>query len=101
MRTRAKMTEPSTPQPGIPLTLPQGEVEDVFQATEEVRKAGFPTVPAELLAAVLAAERDNPDSRPAAVRAVARAIDAYLADHPVASAMSSAIKDAERGGTAS
>lgn len=75
------MTDPSTPHEA-PLTLPQAQVEDVFQATEQVRVAEFPTVPADLLAAVLAAERDNPDSRQAAARAVGRVIDTYLADHP-------------------
>jgi len=74
-----KMTE-SSPRPA-PFTLPQAQGEDVFQATEEVRAAEFPAVPADLLAAVLAAERDNPDSRQAAARAVGRVIDSYLADH--------------------
>lgn len=75
------MTDPSAPEEA-PLTLPQAQVEDVFQATEEVRATEFPTVPADLLAGVLAAERDNPDSRQAAARAVGRVIDTYLADHP-------------------
>ena len=74
------MTEPPPPAEA-PLTLPQAQVEDVFEATEEVRAAEFPAVPADLLAAVLAAERDNPDSRQAAARAVGRVIDTYLADH--------------------
>lgn len=75
------MTEPP-PQPAAPFTLPQAQGEDVFQATEEVRAADFPAVPPDLLAAVLAAERDNPDSRQAAARAVGRVIDSYLAEHP-------------------
>ncbi len=74
------MTDPLTPDEA-PLTLRPAQVEDVFQATEEVRAAEFPTVPADLLAGVLAAERDNPDSRRAAARAVGRVIDTYLADH--------------------
>jgi hypothetical protein len=72
------MTEASSP----PLKLPQPPAEDVFTATEEVRKTDFPNVPAELLASVLAAEQDNPDNRSAAARAVGREVDAWLADHP-------------------
>jgi hypothetical protein len=73
------MTEPATPDPpGEPL-LAASQVEDVFVATEEVRATDFPDVPAELLASVLAAERDNPEDRTAAQRAVGRVIDAYLA----------------------
>jgi hypothetical protein len=75
------MTEPPPPA-AAPLTLPPAQVEDVFQATEEVRAADFRAVSAGLLAAVLGAERDNPDSRQAAARAVGRVIDTYLADHP-------------------
>jgi hypothetical protein len=76
------MTEPSPPQTSTPLTIARSPAEDVFAATEQIRMVEFPTVPAELLAAVLAAEQDNPDSRPTAVRAVGRAVDRYLADHP-------------------
>lgn len=72
------MTEPAIP----PLKLPQPPAEDVFTATEEVRVADFPNVPSELLAAVLAAEQDNPDNRIAAARAVAREVDAWLTAHP-------------------
>lgn len=75
------MTDPSTTDE-TPLTLPRAQVEDVFQATEQVRAADFPTVPAELLAEVLTAERDNPDSRQTAARAVGRVIDTYLRDQP-------------------
>lgn len=80
------------------MELSRPQVEDVFEATEGVRAAEFPTVPADLLAAVLTAERDNPDSRPDAARAVQRAVDSYLADHPAES--SSTATDAE-GGTSS
>ncbi|GIL29178.1 hypothetical protein NUM_44320 [Actinocatenispora comari] len=71
------MTNPSGP----PLRLPQPPEEDVFTATEEVRAADFPNVPAELLVAVLTAEQNNPDNRSAAARAVAQVVDAWLIDH--------------------
>lgn len=95
------MTEPSTPPATTPLILPQARVEDVFQATEEVRASDFPTVPAELLAAVLAAERDNPESRPVAARAVARAVDDYLVDHPAKPDTGPGGQRAVSGGTVS
>lgn len=63
--------------------LSAARVEDVFADTEEVRAADYPNVPAQLLADVLAAERDNPDNRTAAARAVARVVDAYLLGTPV------------------
>jgi hypothetical protein len=94
------MTE-SSPQPAAPFTLPQARVEDVFQATEEVRAAELPAVPADLLAAVLAAERDNPDSRQAAARAVGRVIDSYLADHPREPASEPASGPADAGSATS
>jgi len=62
--------------------LSQPQVEDVFAATEEVRATGFPSVPAELLVDVLTAEQENLDNRTAAQRAVARAVDTWLAAHP-------------------
>lgn len=65
-----------------PFQLPQPPAEDVFAATEEVRAADFPEVPAELLAAVLAAEQNNPDNRISAARAVAHAVEAWLVEHP-------------------
>ena len=64
------------------MTLSQPQVEDVFAATEEVRAAGFLSVPAELLTAVLGAEQENLDNRTAAQRAVARAVDDWLSAHP-------------------
>jgi hypothetical protein len=69
------MTDTPAPRPDTPTTLSQPQVEDVFAATEEVRATVFPSVPAELLAAVLAAEQENLDNRTAAQRAVARAVD--------------------------
>lgn len=72
------MTEPAGPS----LKLPRPPAEDVFMATEEVRAADFPNVPAELLVAVLAAEQNNPDNRSAAAKAVGYAVDAWLAEHP-------------------
>jgi hypothetical protein len=72
------MTEPAGPT----LRLPQPPTEDVFTATEVVRAADFPSVPSELLVAVLAAEKGNPDNRIAAARAVGREVDAWLAEHP-------------------
>lgn len=72
------MTEPAAPM----LRLPQPPAEDVFTATEVVRAADFPSVPPELLVAVLAAEQDNPDNRIAAARAVGREVDSWLAEHP-------------------
>jgi hypothetical protein len=59
--------------------LSRPQVEDVFAATEEVRANRFPSVPAELLSAVLAAEQDNLDNRLDGQRAVARAVDSWLA----------------------
>jgi hypothetical protein len=76
------MTETPAPRADTPTMLSQPQVEDVFAATEEVRATGFPSVPAELLAAVLAAEQENLDNRTAAQRAVARAVDGWLAAHP-------------------
>ena len=58
--------------------LAPAHVEDVFVATEQVRAEAFPDVHATLLFDVLSAERDNPDSRLEAARAVGRAIDEYL-----------------------
>lgn len=75
------MTEPSKPPP---LKLTQPPAEDLFSATEDVRASDYPDVSAELLAAVLRAERDNLDSRVAAARTVGREIDAWLASHPAA-----------------
>jgi hypothetical protein len=69
------MSEPSTP----PLRLSEPPVEDLFDAVEEIRAADYPAVPADLLTAVLAAERDHLDDRLAATRAVGRTIDAWLA----------------------
>ncbi len=76
------MPDPFLPDGGEPPLLSPPQVEDVFAATEQVRAADYPNVPAELLANVLAAEQENLDSRPSAVRAVGRAIDAFLADNP-------------------
>ena len=76
------MTDPSTAPHLVPITLPQAEVEDVLVAAEEIRASEFPTVPADLLASVLAAEKDNLDNRTGAARAVGRAVDNWLADHP-------------------
>ncbi|MEU7171464.1 MULTISPECIES: hypothetical protein [Micromonospora] len=76
------MPEPLVPDAtGQPL-LSAARVEDVFAATEELRAAEFPNVPAQLLADVLAAERDNLDNRPAAARAVGRVVDGYLISAP-------------------
>lgn len=58
--------------------LPPASVEDVFAAAEEVRRGDFSDVPADLLAAVLAAERDNLDNRTAAARAVDQVVENYL-----------------------
>ncbi len=76
------MTDTPAPDADTPVMLSQPQVEDVFAATEEVRATGFPSVPAELLAEVLAAEQGNLDNRTAAQRAVARAVDSWLAAHP-------------------
>ena len=73
------MTEPTPGDtPREPL-LAAAQVEDVVARTEELRAADFPDIPAALLAGVLAAERDNPEDRAAAARAVGRVIDAHLA----------------------
>jgi len=69
------MTEPD--QPAVPLLAP-ASVEDVFSAAEEVRATDFPDLPAALLSAVLAAERDNLDNRSTAARAVDQAVESYL-----------------------
>ncbi len=78
------MTEPTAPDTTEPL-LTASRVEDVFARTEEVRAADFPGIPAALLTEVLAAERDNPEDRGAAARAVGRVIDTYLATTPAGS----------------
>lgn len=62
-------------------TLSRPQVEDVFAATESVRASRFPFVPKELLAVVLATEQEHLDDRLAGQRAVARAVDTWLADH--------------------
>lgn len=86
-----------------PLTLPQPPADDLFGAAEDTRAADYPDIPAEMLAAVLAAERDNLDDRVAASRAVGRAIDTWLtanraaADAPAGAADSDA--QAEGGDT--
>jgi hypothetical protein len=86
MKTRMRMPDPKTPEThGQPLMAPS-PVEDVFAATEAVRAADFPTVSAQLLAEILAAERENPDDRVAAAKAVGRALDAHLRENPVDSA---------------
>jgi hypothetical protein len=64
--------------------LPPASVEDVFAAAEEVRTGDFSDVPADLLAAVLAAERDNLDNRTAAARAVDQVVENYLVSEHVA-----------------
>ena len=64
-------TESTTP-------LAPASVEDVFTAAEDVRAVDFPDLPASLLSAVLAAERDNLDNRAAAARAVDQAVESYL-----------------------
>jgi hypothetical protein len=66
------------PGPDTEPILPQASVEDVFRAAEELREAEFPDVPADLLEAVLSAERDNLDNASVATRAVARAVEDYL-----------------------
>lgn len=76
------MTDRSEAPRLVPITLPQAEVEDVLVAAEEIRASEFPTVPPDLLASVLAAEQDNLDNRAGAARAVGRAVDKWLADHP-------------------
>lgn len=76
------MTDPSAAPHLRPITLPQAEVEDVLVAAEEIRASDFPIVPADLLGSVLAAEQDNLENRTAAARAVGRAVDKWLADHP-------------------
>jgi hypothetical protein len=91
------MTDTPTPQADTPVMLSQPQVEDVFAATEEVRAAGFPSVPAELLLAVLTAEQDNLDNRTAAQRAVARAVDAWLAAHPSEPASAARANESEAG----
>lgn len=73
MREPTALDNPDQPLPAMSQV-------DVFADTEEVRAADFPNVPAELLAAILTAERDNPEDRPTAARAVGRIIDAYLAE---------------------
>lgn len=88
-----KMPEPKTLGTDGEALLARAPVEDVFAATEEVRAADFPNVPAQLLVGVLAAERDNPDNRAAAARAVGRAVDEYLIGNPTAAT------DAADGGT--
>jgi hypothetical protein len=80
------MPDPNTQENhGKPMLAPS-PVEDVFAATEAVRAADFSTVSAPLLADILAAERDNPDDRVAAAKAVGRALDAHLRNNPVDSA---------------
>lgn len=74
-------TDPST-RDETPLKLTQAHVEDVLAFIERVRAEAYPTVPAELLSEVLAAEQDNPDSRQVAFRAVGQVVDAYLRTHP-------------------
>lgn len=76
------MTDPTAPDTTSEPLLTASRVEDVFARTEEVRAADFPDIPAELLTEVLAAERDNPEDRGAAARAVGRVIDTYLATTP-------------------
>ena len=73
------MTEPTGPGD----LLPPASVEDVFAAAEAVRQSDFPEVPGPLLAAVLAAERDNLDNRTAAARAVDQVVENYLTSNPV------------------
>ena len=91
------MTDTPAPRADTPTMLSQPQVEDVLAATEEVRATGFPSVPAELLAAVLAAEQENPDNRTAAQRAVARAVDGWLAAHPGESAAAAHTSESEAG----
>lgn len=93
------MTDQSTAPPPAALTLPQAKVEDVLAATEEFRASDFPAVPAELLASVLAAERDNLENRSAAAQAVGRAVDKWLTDHPIQNDVA-AIPDGEDHGAA-
>jgi hypothetical protein len=64
--------------------LPPASVEDVFAAAEEVRASDFPDLPADLLAAVLSAERDNLDNRTAAARAVDQVVENHLLSEHVA-----------------
>lgn len=73
------MTDESTPakRPRGPL-LPAPAPEDVADAAEDIRARDYPDVPGRLLSAVLAAERDHPDERIAAARAVEQAVNAYL-----------------------
>lgn len=71
------MTEPGDDDPRPTLSTPVPE--DVLEAVEALRTADFSDVPAELLSAVLRAERDNLDDREAARRAVARQVETYLA----------------------
>lgn len=59
--------------------LPQATVEDVFRAAEDLRAAEYPDVSPDLLSAILTAERDNLDDGHAATRAVARAVETFLA----------------------
>lgn len=73
------MSDPST----SPLRLSEPPTEDLFDAVEGIRAADHPTVPADLLAAVLTAERDHLDDRLLATRTVGRVIDAWLDKHPV------------------
>jgi len=77
------MPDPKTLETHRQPLLAPSPVEDVFAATEEVRAVEFPNVSAQLLADLLAAERDNPDNRSAAAKAVGRVVDAYLIDNPV------------------
>jgi hypothetical protein len=91
------MTDTPVPRGDAPAMLSQPQVEDVFAATEEVRATGFPSVPAELLAAVLAGEQENLDNRTAAQRAVARAVDGWLAAHPGEPAAAAHASESEAG----
>ncbi|BBH65302.1 hypothetical protein ACTI_19870 [Actinoplanes sp. OR16] len=62
----------------ITRALPQATVEDVLLATEELREAEYPDIPADLLHAILAAQRDNLDDGPAAARSLSRIIETFL-----------------------
>jgi len=73
------MTDRADRETDAQARLSRPQVEDVFAATEEVRASRFPFVSAELLSAVLAAEQDNLDNRLDGQRAVARAVDSWLA----------------------
>ncbi len=86
--------------PTSPLRLSKPPTEDLVEAVEEIRAADHAAVPADLLAAVLTAEREGLDDRLAATRAVGRIVDAWLTEHPVDSEVAAPPGDTPQGAPA-